>query len=429
MSHSDNLPGQDGTRLPADLEAVTLVPLPPARRPGTWPGSWQEYWQDGVAADDPGDGTQELAGGHRAHRRAGRRPGATTRRLILSACAAVLLLVAAAAATGRLGESPAPKVTFPQMQPGRSSQPRPATTASAAPAAAAPAVTLAGARRVLAAYLAANNAANSVRSSSMLAAIEGGASYLMDAGSYRWTRVTDPQNRHYSPITIADPRFYVPQQSGYPLWFAVRGTWAASGGPAGGWASAWLVFTRASAAAPWLDILEPNIIPGSPAIQIARGPGGTPLQVNLASAPGLAVAPASIGQVTAAYLDDAAPGLTGFTRPGNLQDLSDQAFWLKRLPPGSADTDTHTPAAGPVFGLRTTGGGALLFYSLSASLTLTAPAGGPPLDIEIPGYYALTQTESSAQVPYVDQLAVYDPPGSGTRPLVVADSGGVASRD
>jgi len=47
--------------------------------------------------------------------------------------------------------------------------------------------------------------------------------------------------------------------------------------------------------------------------------------------------------------------------PGNLAAVMDRSFWQVKLP-ASSITDAHTPS-GPVYGLRTTDGGALLFYA------------------------------------------------------------------
>jgi hypothetical protein len=94
--------------------------------------------------------------------------------------------------------------------------------------------------------------------------------------------------------------------------------------------------------------------------------------------------------------------------------------------PTATDTDVHSAAPAGLAGLRTVGGGALLFYALTAHLTLAAP-GGQAMNIQIPGYYSATQFTTTARVGYTEQFATYDPPGRGS-PHVIADSSGIDSR-
>ena len=98
--------------------------------------------------------------------------------------------------------------------------------------------------------------------------------------------------------------------------------------------------------------------------------------------------------------------------------------------PGGQVTDVHSPAAGAdgqEFALLTTGGGALVFYTDAAQVTITPPA-GTALHLTIPGLYSPGQALSQAGVSYLEQFAAYDPPaGSGT-PRVVADYSGITGK-
>lgn len=136
--------------------------------------------------------------------------------------------------------------------------------------------------------------------------------------------------------------------------------------------------------------------------------------------PNLRVSPGQIQEATAASLEGAADTVKD---PGNLADLQDQASFRPRLPDGSADTDRHY-VSGPVFGLKTVGGGALMFYGLTARLSLAPPPGGT-FELGIPGYYSPGQILTSATVMYVDQFVTYIPRGRAS-PRVVADASGVA---
>jgi hypothetical protein len=130
--------------------------------------------------------------------------------------------------------------------------------------------------------------------------------------------------------------------------------------------------------------------------------------------------------MTAAALDNTSTA--AIKVPDNLTDEHDKAFWQSRLPAGSTDSDTHQPGPGPVFGLRTKDGGAILFYSLDAQLNL-APPPGETFQLKIPGYYSTSQTLTSAGLGYIEQFAAYDPPQGQADPHIAADVSSIASRD
>ena len=56
-------------------------------------------------------------------------------------------------------------------------------------------MTVAAARLELSRYAAAVSRADRLRRTGLLAAAEGGSSYQLDAGAYRFTRVSDPGNQ------------------------------------------------------------------------------------------------------------------------------------------------------------------------------------------------------------------------------------------
>ena len=91
---------------------------------------------------------------------------------------------------------------------------------------------------------------------------------------------------------------------------------------------------------------------------------------------------------------------------------------------GGQVSDAHSPAAGASgqeFALRTADGGALVFYTDAAEVTITAPAGAQ-LQLTIPGFYSPGQAVAQARVSYLEQFAAYDPPAAaGGAPRVVAD--------
>jgi len=151
---------------------------------------------------------------------------------------------------------------------------------------------------------------------------------------------------------------------------------------------------------------------------VSLGAGGLAAPVTAATA--LAVPVGQIAQVTASSLD----GTGQLPNPGNLADLMDRAFWQGKLPASSV-TDAHSPS-GPVYGLRTTDGGALLFYADAAELTLTAPA-GEAMHLTVPGFYSSGQALTRAGIGYQEQFATYDPPSGSSGLRVVADYSGITS--
>ena len=390
---------------------------------GAWTQPHPEAWQAPGSAEvtnpnwyldaDPGYGPGP------------RRPVIRRRRRLLAVAVVTVVVAAAAAVLLTRAGTPAGRPAAGTIPASSAARP---SASQAAPRPAAPPLTVTAARHVLAGWLTANNEANMLRSSNILARIEGGTSFQMDAGGYRWKQAEG--SAPSQPITLANPSFSIPAGSGsrYPQWFAVTGQWTRMDGSRAGLDAAVLVFTRASATAPWLEVLEPDLLPGSSRIHVARTAAGQAEQVAAADAAGLSVAPADIQQLTARYLDGGR-GLAGFSMPGNLQDLRDEQYWKAgNLPPGAAVTVTHAVSGNPVYALRTTDGGAVLLYDLTATMTFSAPP-GDSLKIKVPGYLSPDRPVTSATLGYVDQFATYDPPrGSTAGPVVIASAGGIASR-
>jgi hypothetical protein len=206
----------------------------------------------------------------------------------------------------------------------------------------------------------------------------------------------------------------------------VEATYANLATPTQATGSGYIVFSQASAGAPWLDVSEPNLFSGgTPAPQIATDAQGYAIPVSPdGSAAGLSIAPGQIGPETATAMDN--PAAAAIKLPPNLSKLTDQndkSFWSSRIPAGSTESLTHQAGSGPVFGLQTTNGGAILFYYLTAQLNLVPPAGNA-FTLQIPGYYSSSQPVTSAQVPYIDQFAAYDPPKGQKGSSITADNSG-----
>jgi hypothetical protein len=208
----------------------------------------------------------------------------------------------------------------------------------------------------------------------------------------------------------------------YPHWFVVRVRYADLASPSHSTGAGYVLFSQAAKGATWKNVLEPYLLTGSGrAPFVETDAEGYAIEASLTEKDrNLSVPPGQIQEATAASLEGAADTVKN---PGNLADLQDDASFRSRLPDGSADIDRHY-VSGPVLGLKTVGGDALMFYGLTARLSLAPPPGGT-FELGIPGYYSPSQTLTSATVFYVDQFAAYIPRGPAS-PRVVADASGVA---
>jgi hypothetical protein len=382
--------------LPAEapvMEAPPWAPAsPPPRRP-PWP---DESWPP------------------RLPRRRRRVPG--PRWLLPAALVAVIVAGSGTAAMLLSGPSGRPSAG------GRATGTRPASPPGAQPPASPQPLTLAQAKSVLAAYTSANNTANAKRSDTLLAAIETGSSYAIDAGIYRVQGAEKAAT--YPAFGPRQAVFYIPGEptAEYPHWFAVQVANANLASPGKVTGTEYLVFTQAAPGAPWLNTVEPYVLAGAATPPVALD-GGLATSVDPQTTT-LAVMPAQIGALTATALDG---GQAGLSSPANLADRLDQQFWKQRLPTTTV-TDRHAPTADYVFALRTTDGGALVFYTDAAELTLAPPA-GEALHLTIPGFYSSGQALKTAGIGYLEQFATYVPPRGGSGLRVVADYSGITAKN
>jgi len=175
---------------------------------------------------------------------------------------------------------------------------------------------------------------------------------------------------------------------------------------------------------PWLDAIEPYLLSGASAPQVTVGSDGLATAVSPDGGAD-AVAPGQLPAATATALDgtglDGTAGEAAIAAPGNLADRADQQL-ARRDAPGGTGTD------GPEFALATSGGGALVFYTDAAELTITAPAGSL-LHLTVPGLYSAGQSLSRAGLSYLEQFAAYDPPAGRGAPRIVADYSGITGKN
>jgi hypothetical protein len=281
---------------------------------------------------------------------------------------------------------------------------------------------------VLARYTTVNNSANAQRSDTLLATVETGSSYAIDAGMYRARQAEGAGP--YAAFSPVQATYYIPRDEPVtePYWFVVQVANAFQSSPATVASDEYLVFTQSAPGGAWVNTDEPYLLPSASAPQVAVGADGLATAVS-AGATAVAVAPGQLPAVTAASLDAAGAG-QAITGPGNLADQADQRRWHGEVPGGQV-TDAHSPAPGAdgrAFALLTAGGGALVFYTDAAQVTITPPAGSA-LQLTVPGYYTPSQSLSRAGLSYLEQFAAYDPPAGTGNPRIVADYSGITGKN
>ncbi|GAA0337322.1 hypothetical protein NE235_32855 [Actinoallomurus spadix] len=220
------------------------------------------------------------------------------------------------------------------------------------PAIAAPAVAKDRAAQLLAHYQAVNNRANGTSDERLLATVETGAQLDMDRAEYR--RRTAAKEK-YTPFVYSAPAYYIPRETGFPKWFAVVAT-------AGRTRHA-LVFTQERPKGPWLLTADP--FPAETITGVALDKDGYATAV----APDdgrTAPAPGKIAAVHAATLTRGTSGMA----PGPYTTQAHDALVkaeaaLKRR--GVTLTSDFRPDRQQAFALRTTDGGALVWYVVRQS--------------------------------------------------------------
>jgi hypothetical protein len=298
-------------------------------------------------------------------------------------------------------------------------------------------LTVTQAQQVVAGYTTANNTANAQRSTTRLGAIETGSSFTIDAALYQAQQAAG--TAPYPPFSPVKAKYYIPraEPAGGPRWFVVRVANAFAANPAKVSSTEYLLFTQSTPGGPWRDALEPYLLTGGNVPHIALDAKGMATAVA-ADATTASVTPGQLPAATAASLDGTG-GQAAVTAPATLTDLADQRAFRAKVPGGQV-TDTHAAAAGTgssgtgspgtggqEFALATTDGGALVFYTGTARLTITPPAGSM-LHLTVPGFYSPGQALAQATLSYTQQFAAYDPPAGGGAPRVVADYAAITGK-
>jgi hypothetical protein len=215
-----------------------------------------------------------------------------------------------------------------------------------------PALTKSQAEQVLANYQSINNRANGDLDANLLATVETGAQLEMDRAGYRLRKAKKDK---YTPFTYARPAYYIPRQGGFPKWFAVDAT--------SGDTRHALLFVQDHQGGPWLLAADP--FPSAPLSGVAIDKDGYATAVNPADAEA-AVEPRKVATAHAATLSSGASGMAPGPYTSESRDaLTKVESELRKR--GVTLTSDFAPDQQRSFALRTTGGGALVWYVVRQS--------------------------------------------------------------
>jgi hypothetical protein len=221
------------------------------------------------------------------------------------------------------------------------------------------------------------------------------------------------------------PALYVPRQTAYPQWFAaVAPQHPAAGGPS---RTAVLIFERANARSAWALGGSVLLDPGAPAIKVATSGSGYATAVP-ASEQALKVRPDIVGAMHATVVDDgpaseAAAAVAAGPQTTGLYSANSTAARQAAARHESYQWQMEGTSY-PEFALRTTDGGALVFYTMylttatSASRKPSAHSKAPLPVIPVPAAYQpllkANQPPLHRQLTagQVLQFVALDPPGT-----------------
>lgn len=220
---------------------------------------------------------------------------------------------------------------------------------ASSPAATSAAVTRSQAAQLLTHYQSVNNQANGTLDGDLLATVEGGDQLAMDRAEYLRRKKTKEK---YDSFSYTEPAYYIPRQTGYPKWFAVTATT--------GRIRHALLFTQERSGAPWSLIADP--FPFQAVSGVTLGKDGYATAVDPGDG-GAGMAPAKVAEAHAATLTRGARGMApGPYTNGAYDALVKARAALRRQ--GVTLTSAFAPDTQRVFALRTTDGGALVWYVL-----------------------------------------------------------------
>jgi len=260
-------------------------------------------------------------------------------------------------------------------------------------------------------------------------------------------------------VRFGTPAYYLPESTGYPRWFVADVVLTAPGSkespltPAEGGPVPWMglgtgasrhlvLFEKASATGPWQLASDSRLAPGVSPPALAKDDTGHVPVVRLSDS-ALLARPDVAGALQAAVVADgpaspaAAVVADGPLTTGIYQAEHDTLLGLS-VPPGDVSQWELAGSNVTRFALRTTDGGALVFYAMYLNTEVEVPAllnrsepvnPGPP--IAVPAYVTpllglgKTAPRNSLETQQLLSFAAVDPPGSPAKIQVIAIGGGL----
>ena len=267
-----------------------------------------------------------------------------------------------------------------------------------------PGATKAEAARALKDFTTAYNKANKANDRSLDADRVTGPLADIDGAKLRAGGKTQPGgDPDYVPLKLTDTEFTIPKKVGWPHWF-VADSHANKGSAKARWL---LVFTRGGADGVWevsyLTILSADDVPK---FKKDKNGWAEPVTVNAAD---LTVPPEDLAESYATYLksggDTFAPGTHTSRWRADRKKNAERPGLARQYIDEPLTTGDYAPV-----GLRTTDGGALVFFSTRHYEKQTAWK-GVPLNVTDPSVKALTTGEprQSLTLESISNQAVLDP--------------------
>ncbi|MER5209052.1 hypothetical protein ABT063_00210 [Streptomyces sp. NPDC002838] len=266
-----------------------------------------------------------------------------------------------------------------------------------------PATTRAEAAEALEQFTSAYNKADKAYDSSLDADHVTGALGAIDAARLKAGRATNPDgNPAHTPLKLTDATYTIPKKAGWPRWFV-----ADARGNKGGDVRWLLVFTRSALDDPWqvayLTLVSPEDVP-----KFKKDADGWAEAVPVNSTD-LAAEPGTLSQNYVAYLKSGGKGFA----PGTHTNGWRQQRQKESRKPGLATQYLDEPLADGDYAplaLRTTDGGALVFFAIRRFQKQTA-APGASIPTPAEGVLALTDGEikQSLTTEYVSNQVALDP--------------------
>ncbi|MEU0583708.1 hypothetical protein [Streptomyces sp. NPDC006132] len=270
-----------------------------------------------------------------------------------------------------------------------------------------PTTTRAEAAEALKEFTTAYNAADKAYDGDLDAEHTTGALADIDSARLKAGKANNPAgNPHHTPLELTDAKFTIPKKAGWPRWFLVD-----AAGNKGGTARWLLVFTRSSLDDPFQVAYLTLVAPGKvPEFKKDADGWAEPVPVN---ATDLAAAPAGLSQTYTSYLKNG--GDTFADGPHTSQWRAVREKNAKR--PGLVTQYIDEPLTNGDYAplaLRTTDGGALVFFTTRHYEKQTAYA-GTSFPVPNKDVLALTKGEikQSLMMEFVSNEVALDPKGQG----------------